>query len=320
MISEIEMTNVQKPKDVAICVTTCFRPDGLRRLLESLVVQQFVKNTPPNIRIVIVDNDAKGSAQKVCKNFIVQNNVKLEYDIEAIRGIPIARNHAINMVKHKVDFIALLDDDEVAAPNWLDELMAAQHQFSADILTGPVIPHFIEPTSDWLQEFFKRLNLANGQNLLHKYDCAYTGNLLAKAELFQEMHFDERFALSGGEDTYLFMQIFEKGYKAIWAEHATVAEWLPESRTNPQWLWKRAYRRGNGFAICELIHSRKLKTRIQRVAKGIARCIQGMIITMTSLGRKSPFVRGIQTICLGAGMITGSFGFEYQEYKRIHVV
>ncbi len=314
------MTTSQSPKDVAICVTTCFRPEGLRRLLESLAAQQFIKNTRPNIHIAIVDNDANGSARDVCNYFLARHDVKLEYDIEEQRGIPNARNRAVKMVKDKVDFIAILDDDEVADHNWLDELMATQQEFDADILTGPVVPYFMGATDRWLQTLFKRASLPNGQNLLHNYNYAYTSNLFAKSEIFQYFRFDERFALSGGEDTHFFMQIFAKDYRAIWAANAMVTEWLPESRTNPQWLWKRAYRCGNGFAACELVQNRTLRTRLQRIAKGVFRLLEGLTITIVSLGRKLVLVRGIQTICLGLGMISGSFGVEYQEYKKVHVV
>jgi succinoglycan biosynthesis protein ExoM len=314
------MPNTQTPKAIAICVTTCFRPEGLSRLLESLVAQQFVKSTRPDLRLVIVDNDAAGSAQRVCENFRAKHQIPLEYEIEKQRGIPIARNHAVDMAKHHVDFIAILDDDEVADVHWLDELMAAQVEFGADVLTGPVAPYFMGATDRWLQRFFERANLANGQDLRHNYNYVYTSNLLAKAELFWDLRFDERFALSGAEDTHLFMQIFEKGYKAVWAENALVTEWLPESRTNPQWLWKRAYRRGNSFAICERVQNKSLKTRSGRIAKGLFRCGQGLVGSIISLGEKSRFVQGVQILCLGAGMVSGSFGFEYQEYKKIHVV
>jgi succinoglycan biosynthesis protein ExoM len=315
------MPNPQTTKAIAICVTTCFRPEGLSRLLESLVAQQFVKSDRPDIRIVIVDNDAAGSAQGVCENFRAKHLIPLEYEIEQRRGIPIARNHAVDMAKQQqVDFIAILDDDEVADVHWLDELIAAQQEFGADVLTGPVAPYFMGATDRWLQRFFERASLANGQDLRHNYNYVYTSNLLAKAALFREFRFDERFALSGAEDTHLFMQIFEKGYKVVWAGNALVTEWLPESRTNPQWLWKRAYRRGNSFAICELVQNRSLKTRSGRIAKGFFRCGQGLVGTIISLGRKSRLVQAVQTLCLGAGMVSGSLGVEYQEYKKIHVV
>jgi succinoglycan biosynthesis protein ExoM len=313
------MSNALTTKAIAICVITCFRPEGLHRLLESLAAQQFIKNIPPNIRIVIVDNDAQGSARRVCEDFRANHRIALEYDIEMRRGIPNARNHAVDMAKQQhVDFIAILDDDEVADVHWLDELMAAQAEFGADVLTGPVVPHFMGSTDRWLQRFFERANLANGQDLRHNYNYVYTSNLLAKAALFGDLRFDERFALSGADDTHLFMQIFEKGYRAVWADKAMVTEWLPETRTNPQWLWKRAYRRGNSFAFCELVQDASLKTRVQRIAKGGFRFVQGLVGTMVSFGRRSQFVRGVQGLCLGAGMISGSLGFEYQEYKQIH--
>ncbi|MEO0924877.1 MAG: glycosyltransferase [Cyanobacteria bacterium J06643_13] len=318
--NETEKTENATPSKIAVCVITCFRPDGLKRLLAGMAKQKFIKNPPPEIKLAIVDNDAEGSARSVCDEFIAQHDMQLEYEIEKQRGIPFARNHSVDMVKNEVDFIAIMDDDEVPAENWLDELMAAQKEFSADILTGPVEPHFVERPADWLLGFFGSGNLVNGHDLYRHYGYVYTSNLFAKAELFQHIRFDEQFRSNGADDTHLFMQVYEKGYKAVWADHALVTEWLPASRTNYRWLWQRAYRRGNGFAFCELVQNRTLGTRIQRLAKGIFRFVEGILTAALSFGRKAVFVRGIQTSCLGAGMITGSFGSEYQEYRTIHRV
>ena len=309
-----------KPVKIAVCVITCFRPDGLRRLLQGVAAQKFTKNPPPELQLMIVDNDAEGSARSICEDFSANHDLQLKYEIEKQRGIPFARNHSVDMVPEDVDFIAIMDDDEVPAENWLDELMAAQQEFEADILTGPVAPHFMEQPADWLVSFFGSGNLINGQNLKDNYGFAYTSNLFAKSELFQNIRFDEQFRSNGADDTHLFMQVHDKGYKAVWADKALVTEWLPGSRTNYKWLWQRAYRRGNGFAFCELVQSRTIGTRIQRFAKGIFRLVQGGLTTILSFGRRAVFVRGVQTACLGLGMITGSFGSEYQEYQKIHRV
>jgi glycosyltransferase involved in cell wall biosynthesis len=323
--NEIKTPKTTKLARVAICVITCFRPDGLRRLLEGLASQKFTKNARPDMRIAIVDNDAEGSARMVCDRFIAQHELKLEYEIEKQRGIPFARNHAIDMVKNEVDYIAILDDDEVPAENWLDELMATQQEFEADIITGPVAAYFMEPPANWLTDFYglgnlPNGNLPNGQHLFNNYEYVYTSNLLAKAELFQHVRFEERFRSNGADDTYLFMQLYAKGYKAVWADNALVTEWVPPSRMNPKWLWKRAYRRGNGFAFCELVHNPSLATKIQRIVKGIFRFIQGVVTVIFCFGRKATFVRGVQTACIGIGMIAGTLGVEYQEYKTIHRV
>ena len=318
--NEIEISNNAKPIKIAVCVITCFRPDGLKRLLDGMSKQKFTKNPQPEIKLVIVDNDEQGSARSVCKEFMAHHEMELEYDIEKQRGIPFARNHSVDMVKNDVDFIAIMDDDEVPAENWLDELITAQKEFSADILTGPVAPHFVEQPADWLLSFFGSGNLPNGQSLYRNYGYAYTSNLFAKAELFQHIRFDEQFRSNGADDTHLFMQVYQKGYKAVWANKAWVTEWLPASRTNYKWLWQRAYRRDNGFAFCELVQNRTLGTKIQRFAKNVFRFVQGILTAALFFGRKRVFVRGIQTMFLGLGMITGSFGSEYQEYETIHRV
>ena len=147
--------------------------------------------------------------------------------------------------------------------------------------------------------FFGSGNLSNGQNLKDNYGYAYTSNLFARAKLFDRIRFDEQFRSNGADDTHLFMQVYDLGYKAVWASNAWVTEWLPGSRTNPKWLWQRAYRRGNGFAFCELVQNRTLGTRIQRFAKGVFRFVQGIATAVISLGRKAVFVRGIQNRLFG---------------------
>lgn len=318
--NELDTSDTAQPIRIAVCVITCFRPDGLKRLLDGIVRQKYQKNPVPDLRLAIVDNDSEGSARSVCDEFKAQHDIPLEYEIEVQRGIPFARNHSVDLAKNNVDFIAIMDDDEVPAENWLDELIAAQQEFDADILTGPVAPHFVEKPADWLLSFFGSGNLKNGENLLHNYGFAYTSNLFAKAELFQHIRFDEQFRSNGADDTHLFMQVHRQGYKAVWADKAWVTEWLPASRTNYKWLWQRAYRRGNGFAFCELVENPNLGTRIQRFAKGVYRFAEGILTAAISFGRKAVFVRGIQTSCLGIGMITGSFGSQYQEYQTIHRV
>lgn len=319
--NQVQSVDTDQPIRIAVCVITCLRPEGLRRLLEGLEKQEFRKNRKPNICIAIVDNDADGSAKPICEKFTQTfEDVNLLYEIEKQRGIPFARNHSVNMVKNQVDFIAILDDDEVPDIYWLDELMTAQREFDADILTGPVKPYLVDESASWLQSFFGSGHLPNGHLLFNNYDYVYTSNLFARAQVFNELNFDERFGASGADDTFLFMQVFKKGFKAIWADNALVTEWLPRSRTNPQWLWKRSYSKGNRFALCELTNNASLIVQFTRAIKGCVHTLRGCFAVLLSIGRTLPFIRGIQSICLGVGMITGSIGWKYQEYKEIHRV
>ena len=47
--------------DISVCIATFERPQGLRRLLESLMA--FAAQPEPRIEIVVVDNSARASAR-----------------------------------------------------------------------------------------------------------------------------------------------------------------------------------------------------------------------------------------------------------------
>jgi len=287
-------------------------------LLAGIAQQEFRKNSKPEIHLYIVDNDAEGSARAVCDEMAEQESLAITYGIETQRGIPFARNNAVDRAKGNCDYIAIMDDDEVPDTFWLDELLAALIGYDADIVTGPVYPHFVTEPPAWIRSFYGSGELADGTDLRDNYDYVYTSNLLAKECLFHEARFDERFKMNGADDTHLFIQLNKAGRKIAWANLAKVTEWMPESRVTAKWLWQRAYRLGNGFAFCELVEGAGFKGRTLRCLKGLARVGQGAIGVVLSLGRKAAFVRGVQTACRGMGMVLGSLGTQHQEYKKIH--
>ena len=42
--------------------------------------------------------------------------------------------------------IAVIDDDELAAPDWLDSLVSVHRQTRADLVGGPQLPDFEDKT------------------------------------------------------------------------------------------------------------------------------------------------------------------------------
>lgn len=308
---------------VAVCVITFQRPEGLQRLLEGLNKLTFSKCQTPNIEVIIVDNDddAKSAAQ-VCQQIGANFQWELKYNTEPKRGISFARNKAIASISADTNFVAFIDDDEVPVSNWLDELLSVQQTYTADVVGGPVIPYFVgKNVPQWVLDgkFFERQRLATGNPI----EIAFTHNSLVRAEIFSKFNpvFQERFALTGGEDVHFFMGLHHQGYKMVWADDATVTEWIPENRTNIPWILRRGYRTWGSHSLCEREFQSSLKVQAIRILKGSSLIIFGLFFLLPSLVlKRHMFVKALLQIARGAGTFSGLLGRHYEEYKVINSV
>lgn len=307
---------------VSICTATFQRPEGLKRLLQSLNCLKFTKSEQPAIEVIVVDNNASGSAKAIIDEIQPDFNWELKYTIEPQQGISFARNRAIASCSPHTNFIAFIDDDETATPSWLDELLIVQQQFNADVVWGPNLPVFVdENVPKWVVKggFFNPPRYPTG----HLLKYAATNNVLIGKKLLEEMNarFEERFALTGGEDTYLFMSARRAGYKLIWADEAITYEWVPQSRTQMKWILQRGFRGSSTFSICERELYPMLPVILLRTATGLCRIVWGTCLVVALLfGQRHLFVKGLLRISQGSGLISGLAGFQHVEYKTVHGV
>ena len=305
---------------IAVCIITCQRPQGLVRLLEGLSRLTFARH-PADLTCVVVDNDQTQSAREACDAVRPKFRWKLEYHVEPKRGIPFARNTAIRRAGGDADLLAFIDDDEVPEPGWLSELLRVMEECNADVVAGPVVPHFVETPPAWVIKgrFFDRRRWATGTRL----DRAFTGNILFQRRVFDGMdtHFDERMAMSGGSDSHFLQRVNKKGFKIVWADEAVATEWVPSSRARGRWILRRAFRIGTTSAFIEL-DMRPLGTALLRVfasaglhfARGLVLLLSGFV-----LGKRG-FVRGGRSMCYGVGLLLGLVGWRHREYHKTHGV
>jgi len=297
---------------VAICICTYKRQELLAKLLRGVSELTFSKVGAPEINVVVVDNDAARSAEEICT--AAPQRWPIKYAVEPRRNMATVRNRAV-LEGGNVDFVALLDDDEVPTPPWLDELLATQAQFEADVVSGPVTPVFSAETAEWIRAggFFDRPRFTTG----HVMDKCSTNNVLVRREVFtRARHFEEGMQLTGVEDTHFFMRVKQAGYKIVWSDGALVQETIPAARANLRWLLARGYRLGNTWVLCELSLDRRWRTRALRAAKACAWVARGLSTAITApFTGKAGAVRGLRTALYGVGEITALAGQKYQEYK-----
>jgi succinoglycan biosynthesis protein ExoM len=303
---------------ISICIATYKRPEGLQRLLEGINQLSFIKSETPSLEVIVVDNDINGLASKICETISLDFKWLLKYCIELQRGVSYVRNKAIACVSKDAEFVAFIDDDEVPDPSWLDNLLSVQQTYNADVVSGPVLPHFVEEVPDWVVKgkFFECPRYSTGDRL----HVAFTNNVIVRSEILRKFKrpFDERFALTGGEDSHLFMRIYYIGYKMVWADDAIVYEWIPKSRTNMKWIWLRGYRSWSTHSLCEREFQPSIKVQALRMAKGSGLILFGLFLLAQSLTlRQHIFVKALLQIYRGFGTFSGLLGKHYEEYKNI---
>ena len=197
--------------------------------------------------------------------------------------------------------------------------MATQRRTAADVVTGPVLPVFEEPPADWVEAggFFERPRFAPDSVIPY----ATTSSVLISRPVLDRYPkpFNEAMRFTGGTDTHLFIRLRNDGAKIVWADGAIVEETFPASRTTLRWILARQYRRGNTLSLCHCDLDRSTRRKLRQVGAGCWAVLRGVGLTATGVFRgRIHAVRGLQTVWLGAGLVTGAFRLGYQEYKTVH--
>lgn len=226
---------------ISVIIPTFHRPAGALAAVRSV----FSQIGAPDYEILLVDNDAAGSASEAAAILEGEAGCAFRYAIEPRPGVANARNTAVSLARGS--FIAFLDDDEVARPDWLANLMAAQQETGADVVFGPIearLPQDAPEPRSFFQTFFSR-EMAGPTRLIDEpWGC---GNaFLRKATtLSGAQPFDVRTNETGGEDDLLWRDVAARGGTFGWAHAAWVYEDVPESRANWQFISRRAFSYGH---------------------------------------------------------------------------
>jgi succinoglycan biosynthesis protein ExoM len=223
---------------IILCICTYRRPDGLRKLLETLPELEGAFN----FEIVVADNDAGQDGLNVCQSLDKDYPYPVQVLVQLEPGISAARNAATTeALRHAPDLVAFLDDDEWPESQWLSELIRIQSQYQVDVVGGPTRPVFPHGTPDKLLKnpyFGADMGLTDGS------ECQLQagGNFLIRASVLQTMapvFFRPEFTQSGGEDLAFFTQLAQQGHSMRWAANAIVHEPVPDSRLQPGWIKHR---------------------------------------------------------------------------------
>jgi succinoglycan biosynthesis protein ExoM len=192
--------------------------------------------------VVVADNDRTESARATVTEVAARVLVAIKYCVEPQQNIARTRNKAVENASG--DFVAFIDDDEFAIPEWLLTLFQMIQASKPDGVLAPVNPHFDKDAPQWVIQgrFYDRPVHPTGM-VLHWKQCR-TGNVLLKKELFAGDAQPFRPECLSGEDQDFFRRKIEQGRTFLWCHEAPAYEVVPPVRWKRSFLVRRAMFRG----------------------------------------------------------------------------
>ncbi|MGB3316684.1 MAG: glycosyltransferase [Albidovulum sp.] len=234
------MTNPADPVAVDICVCTFRRPQIADTLasIEKLAVPQGC-----TVSVIVADNDDTPSARPLVESWAQRSHFRVTYLHCPARNISIARNGCLDTCAW--DYVAFLDDDEVATEEWLDQLLGTARTTGADVVLGPVEVRYRPGAPAWMQG--GDLHDTRPVWVRGKIRTGYTCNVLFRrsSPAFSHARFDPGFGQSGGEDSDFFHRAFRNGARFVFAPDAILREEVPDERATFDWLARRRFRMGH---------------------------------------------------------------------------
>jgi succinoglycan biosynthesis protein ExoM len=304
--------NESTPIPIALSISTLGRPEGLRATLESLAAQRpAAGGVEFDLRAVVANNDPDDPRPAAVATEVVEaTGLPIEVRHEPRRGIAPPRNLGLATAIELVGpngLVGFIDDDEIAPPGWLAELLRVKAAFGAEIVTGPVEPEFEEAPPTWIVDggFFARARRPTGARLPY----AFTNNIVFDASLPARLDrwFDDSF-LRIGEDHHFFERLARTGAAIVWADEAPVVERIPPRRANETWIVERFRTVGR----CMPMIVRDLRGGPHALAMSTAKAMVwiplGLSTTVAGLlSGTATRVRGRAWTAYGTGLLEGAW-------------
>lgn len=307
------MNTPSKPL-VYVCVCTYLRPD----LIKQCALNLNKLNSPVgfNLEVVVIDNDEAKSAQSIIEELQPNFNWPLHYVNEPNRGIPHARNAALDYTQqHNADYLVFIDDDEWTEPDWLQSMFDyCQSKGGNIIVSGKVIPELPSGLPEHILSIYKKKPKATGSPL----DSSATDNVLLPVSIANEtkLRFDTSDPFAGGTDTKFFYQLTRLGYEIFYCAEAIVHDIVPPHRATVAWWTKRKFRAGITIAWRKRQQGKSLLYILLTALSEVI--IYGLQATFTGLfnlkiKRNKHWLRTSRS----AGTLYGVFGGSVSSYKKV---
>ncbi|MGN6584787.1 MAG: glycosyltransferase family 2 protein [Rhizobiaceae bacterium] len=304
--------------ECVVTLPTFRRPDHLLKTLESLKEQK----TPRRFAVIVMENEAEEregarAAAPLFENGRIEGLVIVAHE----RGNCSAYNagwQTALMTFPSFEKLLVIDDDELAHPEWIDRMWGASESLPADIVGGPQIPVFSEQADSRRGRhpvFLPPYDHTGNVPTLYS-----SGNLIIGRNVLQHMgppFLDLRFNFMGGGDSDFLSRARQAGFRLGWCAEAPVWETTPARRLDRDWIVARSLRNG---VISTLVEKKKREGTplggVKVVAKSLALLGASPFRSIARLATGGPTLAALYPIHVALGRVMAEFGYANEQYRQ----
>ena len=303
--------------EVVVTLPTFRRPEHLLKTLESLAAQR----TERRFAVIVMENDAEGregltAAAKLFETGQLAGLILIAHE----RGNCAAYNAGWQTAIERfpaMQFLLVIDDDEIASETWIEQLAETAETLAVDIVGAPQIPIF---EGDGQARYARHPVFTPHYARTGPVPILYSsGNVLIRRPVLEAVgapYLDTAFNFIGGGDSDFYSRCREKGFTFGWCAEAPVHETTPARRTEFSWLNARGLRNG---AISSIIERRRRggpADRRRRLAKSAALLAASPFRSARlAFDTKSPVI-GLYHMQVAVGRLLAEFGLVNEQYRR----
>jgi len=287
----------QAAPDLTLAILTYDRPKGLEATLRSCLAQ--TNSLGLAMEIVVVDNHPAGAGEKVVAALAPGSPWPIRYVSDLTRNMAALRNRGFREARGR--WLAVIDDDETADPDWTDALVGALKATDADIAVGPRFAVFEDgapPAYDPQgRQFVRDLGLADlaeieltGPSGRPRYGLGTGNSIFDMKRCFPDGQaaMREAFGDAGGEDAELFVRLHRQGRRIVWAARARVTEMVFRNRTAIPYRLIRTRRETQHYVSIYVDGARRpALARTELFVKGLIQTAVGGVLSWLTLERGS---------------------------------
>jgi GT2 family glycosyltransferase len=213
-------------------------------------------------------------------------------------------------------YLLMIDDDETAGADWVDNLVLTARRNGAHVVGGPVVRHFEVPVPKSISRH-SLYGFIPGPTrqvpVIHG-----TGNCLIRREVFSGLAsplFDEAFNFLGGGDMDFFSRCRLAGFRFWWCKEAVVYEAIARDRSTVTWLLRRSIRTGSINYIIDRKGAKSPLAIARLQIKNMGSLGLSALRSVAILGRSWRILPATHPLLMSLGRVTASFGILPTPYK-----